>query len=295
MLTEALADASADLENWPGRRTREPGMRDYGWLPLRALAAQMREALARHFAGRADLAVLDLGCDHKPYFPLFQPYARRYVGLDVGKTTKEVDVVGGASAPPFRAGKFDAVLCSQVLEHVPDPMATLKEIARVLKPGGRVLLSTHGTFIYHPHPTDFWRWTHDGLAHLFRTNAEWTSVTVRPGAGTAATVAMLVAHTIDLLCKRARMRVLGAARASGRVTSVAEREDRAGSHVLDGRRREDLGDKSHSPVDADRFAVRDCDSRRFLASMLQREQPEVGQVGDIDSPRCADPENPAHS
>ena len=94
--------------------------------------------------------MLDLGCDHKPYFPLFQPYARRYVGLDVGKTTKEVDVVGGASNPPFRSGHFDAVLCSQVLEHVPDPLATLKEIARVLKPGGRVLLSTHGTFIYHP-------------------------------------------------------------------------------------------------------------------------------------------------
>src|ERR1043165_4136213 len=107
----------------------------------------MSDALARHFAGRTDLAVLDLGCAHKPYFPLFRPYARRYVGLDVGRTTKEVDVVGGASAPPFAAGRFDAVLCSQVLEHVPDPLATLREIARVLKPGGRVLLSTHGTFI----------------------------------------------------------------------------------------------------------------------------------------------------
>jgi 3-hydroxyisobutyrate dehydrogenase-like beta-hydroxyacid dehydrogenase len=44
--------------------------------------------------------------------------------------------------------------------------------------------------VYHPAPHDLWRWTHTGLAHLFRTNAEWTSVTVRPGAGTAATVAM---------------------------------------------------------------------------------------------------------
>src|SRR5690242_13282443 len=102
MPTDAPAVPSADLSNWPGRRTREPGIRDYGWLPLRSLAAQMKATLARHFAGRRDLAVLDLGCDHKPYFPLFAPYARRYVGLDVAKTTKEVDVVGGASAPPFR-------------------------------------------------------------------------------------------------------------------------------------------------------------------------------------------------
>ncbi len=211
MAIESPAAATAgsfDARDWPGRRTREPGIRDYGWLPLRSLAAQMRETLARHFAGRADLQVLDLGCDHKPYFPLFQPYARRYVGLDVGKTTKEVDVVGGASAPPFRAGQFDAVLCSQVLEHVPDPLSTLKEIARVLKPGGRVLLSTHGTFIYHPHPTDFWRWTQEGLRKVFEDSDCFDEIELHANGGTGHCLAYLFATYVYLGMKKKWQRPL---------------------------------------------------------------------------------------
>jgi len=55
------------------------------------------------------------------------------------------------------------VVSFQVLEHVRDVPAYLAEARRVLKPGGRLFLSTHGVWPYHPHPTDFWRWTADGL------------------------------------------------------------------------------------------------------------------------------------
>jgi hypothetical protein len=79
-----------------------------------------------------------------------------------------------------------------------------------VKDGGRVLLSTHGIYPFHPNPDDLWRWTHTGLERLFQTNAEWASVNVRPGAGTAATVAMLVAHVVDLLAKRMHVRTAGA-------------------------------------------------------------------------------------
>jgi SAM-dependent methyltransferase len=101
-------------------------------------------------------------------------------------------------------------MCIQVLEHVPDPAAAVRELRRVVRPGGRVLLSTHGVYPYHPNPNDLWRWTHDGLERLFLTNGQWASVTVRPGAGTAGTVSMLVAHVIDLFFKRAHVRPLGA-------------------------------------------------------------------------------------
>lgn len=199
---------TVDLETWPGRHTRAPGLRDYGYLPLRSLAKEMRAALARHFGGRRDLTVLDVGCDHKPYFPLFEPYARRYVGLDVGPTTEQVDVVGGASATPFAPARFDAVLCSQVLEHVPDPMVTLKEIARVLKPGGRVLLSTHGTFIYHPHPTDFWRWTQEGLRKIFVDSGCFDEIEVAPNGGSGHCLAYLFATYVYLGMKRKWQRPL---------------------------------------------------------------------------------------
>ena len=153
------------------------------------------------------LRVLDVGSGDRPYDALFP--GAEIVGFDVpGRAL--ADLHGSIDAIPVEDASFDAVLCLQVLEHVPDPAAAVRELRRVVKPGGRVLASTHGIYPFHPNPDDLWRWTHQGLEHLFRTNAEWTSVTVRPGAGTAATTAMLVAHLIDLLAKRAGVRVAGA-------------------------------------------------------------------------------------
>ena len=120
------------------------------------------------------------------------------------------DLHGSIDAIPVDDASFDRVLCLQVLEHVPDPDAAVRELRRVVRDGGRVLLSTHGIYPFHPNPDDLWRWTHTGLERLFQTNAEWASVRVRPGAGTAATVAMLVAHVVDLLAKRAHLRPAGA-------------------------------------------------------------------------------------
>jgi SAM-dependent methyltransferase len=151
--------------------------------------------------------VLDVGCGDRPYERLLHD-AGEIVGFD-RPGNAHADLHGSIEAIPVEDASFDVVLCLQVLEHVPDPAAAVRELRRAVRPGGRVLLSTHGVYPYHPNPDDLWRWTHDGLAHLFRTNAEWSSVSVRPGAGTAATIGMLVAHGVDLLAKRAHMRVLG--------------------------------------------------------------------------------------
>jgi SAM-dependent methyltransferase len=153
------------------------------------------------------LRVLDVGCGDRPYEQLLTG-AAEVVGFDV-PGNPHADLHGSIEAIPVEDASFDVVLCLQVLEHVPDPAAAVRELHRVARPGGRVLLSTHGVYPFHPNPDDLWRWTHTGLERLFRTNAEWASVTVRPGAGTAATVAMLVAHVVDLLGKRAGLRALG--------------------------------------------------------------------------------------
>jgi SAM-dependent methyltransferase len=150
-------------------------------------------------------AVLDVGCGERPYAGLF-PGA---VGFDV-PGNPHADLHGSLEAIPVGDASFDLVLCLQVLEHVPDPGAAVRELRRVVRPGGRVLLSTHGVYPLHPNPDDLWRWTHQGLERLFLASGEWTSVTVRPGAGTAATIAMINAHVLDLLLKRLRVRALGA-------------------------------------------------------------------------------------
>jgi SAM-dependent methyltransferase len=149
-------------------------------------------------------SVLDVGCGDRPYAELF-PGA---TGFDV-PGNPHADLHGSLEAIPVADASFDVVLCLQVLEHVPDPAAAVRELHRVVRPGGRVLLSTHGIYPFHPNPDDLWRWTHQGLERLFLTNGEWTSVTVRPGAGTVSTVAMQVAHVLDLALKRAGLRALG--------------------------------------------------------------------------------------
>jgi SAM-dependent methyltransferase len=151
----------------------------------------------------AGARTLDVGCGDRPYAELF-PGA---VGFDV-PGNPHADLHGSLESIPVDDASFDVALCLQVLEHVPDPAAAVRELHRVVRPGGRVLLSTHGVYPFHPNPDDLWRWTHQGLERLFLTNAEWASVTVRPGAGTAATTGMLVAHGVDLLAKRAHLRAL---------------------------------------------------------------------------------------
>ena len=116
--------------------------------------------------------------------------------------TEHADVVGSVEQLPLDDASFDLVLCIQVLEHVDDPARAIRELHRVTRPGGRVLLSTHGTQVFHPAPDDYWRWTHTGLERLFATSATWRSVTVTPGAGTCACLGMLLATYVNLAAKR---------------------------------------------------------------------------------------------
>ena len=175
-----------DLSNWPARDRREPGLAHRARLTLRPLSSSMRDAIARDVApaGRAQ-AVLDLGCGDKPYLPYFAGVASDYVGVDV-HAGEHVDVVGPADELPFEDGRFDVVVATQMLEHVPDPARVLREAHRVLRPGGVLLLSTHGTTVYHPNPGDFWRWTHEGLEKLLADNGDWSDVRVDGAGGTMA-------------------------------------------------------------------------------------------------------------
>jgi SAM-dependent methyltransferase len=78
-----------------------------------------------------------------------------------------LDVVADAHAVPLADATADLVVCKQVLEHLTDPGRCLREIRRILKPGGRVLLSTNQQWPQHQQPYDFFRFTSFGLRHVF--------------------------------------------------------------------------------------------------------------------------------
>jgi SAM-dependent methyltransferase len=75
------------------------------------------------------------------------------------------------------------VLCTQVLEHVPEPNKVVAEIHRMLKPGGRLLLTVPAIFPQHGSPGDYWRYTPDGLTFMLR---DFQRVEVQPEGGTLA-------------------------------------------------------------------------------------------------------------
>ena len=134
--------------------------------------------------------LLDYGCGNMPYRPVFEPHLAEYVGADlVGNELADLEVAETGRAA-CGDGAFDAVLSSQVLEHVADPDGYLSEGFRVLKPGGTLLLSTHGVWRYHPDPRDLWRWTCDGLRTVVERNG--FEVTRQTGImGPAATALQL--------------------------------------------------------------------------------------------------------
>jgi SAM-dependent methyltransferase len=191
----------ASTADWPGADRRDPPRGTPTWSVRRPLAdwlqAEARAAAERHGRYR----VLDVGSGIKPYYPYFAAHADAFVGVDLANP--DADVQAPAEDLPVEDGSYEVVLCNQVLEHVDDPDAVVRELHRVTAPGGRVLASTHGVMVYHPNPDDLWRWTHSGLERLFRRNGDWSSVTVSPGAGTGACLGMLLATYLHLLAKQA--------------------------------------------------------------------------------------------
>lgn len=76
------------------------------------------------------------------------------------------------SMPEIQDESFDCVFCSGVLEHVDDYLSGTKEITRILKPGGILLLGLPFRQPLHMAPNDYWRFTEYGIRHMLRNDYE---------------------------------------------------------------------------------------------------------------------------
>lgn len=114
--------------------------------------------------------LLDAGCGTKPYKEITDKFGFNYLGADIA-LNHETDVKITDDGRFDCADNYvDIVLSTQVLEHVYDFDLYLSECYRVTKPGGYMIISTHGHWRYHPDPNDYWRWTSDGLKKTIERN-----------------------------------------------------------------------------------------------------------------------------
>ncbi len=119
-----------------------------------------------------------------------------YVNLDLF-AVPGVDVAGNAECLPFRSDVFRRIECDAVLEHVRCPEQVMREIARVLSPGGYVHLVTPFCHPFHEYPRDYRRYTLDGLKELAANGLELVAEGWRTGP--TATVLIFILEYSKLL------------------------------------------------------------------------------------------------
>jgi SAM-dependent methyltransferase len=165
----------------PAERWRPPGL-----APSRTRFDRARAAVRRFFDVQngsiwrdlaAELAgatgtVLDVGCGAQPYRSLIPPTAT-YLGIDTAdaKTNFGYDLPDDATYYagerfPIDDASASLVLCTETLEHVPNPSPFLREVHRCLAPGGRLVLTVPFAARYHFIPFDYYRYTPASLNRL---------------------------------------------------------------------------------------------------------------------------------
>ena len=162
------------------------GVHSKRWLLDHLFDEKLRTA-APHIDGR----VLDVGCGSARYRRLLN--GARYIGVDL---KAPADVKGDALQLPFATASMDTILCFQMLDDQAEPLELLRELHRVLKASGTLLLSADLSWRVHDGPRDYYRFTCYGLAHL-TSKAGFKIDSIQPLGGFWALVATRIAYRMS--------------------------------------------------------------------------------------------------
>ncbi len=156
----AIAETGEHLRR-VGQERLYPALTNSSWLVLRARRRLFQQWLSQ--LPDQSLSVLDVGGRIQPYRPLLNRRESKYVAVDIRRSPL-VNVVANAEQIPFQDEQFDLVICTQVLQYVPDPRRAIAEMFRLLKPGGHLLLSVPAAY---PRDSEqeYWRF----LPHALKT------------------------------------------------------------------------------------------------------------------------------
>jgi len=165
-----------------------------GWLNPSYINTKTMERDIKNVSKYAYGTMLDIGCGTKPYYSIFQNKVNRYIGLEnvtfskvnpegVGSRDTDIseiikttprdrcpDIFGNSLCLPLKNDSVDTVLCTEVLEHVPEPQKMMNEIARVLKRDGVLIMTAPFALGHHQAPYDYYRYTKYGLLYLAETS-----------------------------------------------------------------------------------------------------------------------------
>lgn len=131
-----------------------------------------------------DKKVLDIGSGGSSYDRFFPN--RLTVDID---PKRGPEIIADIQNLPFKDEEFEYILCTEVIEHVPDPKRAIAELHRVCKKGGTLILTTRFVYPIHDAPGDYWRFTKYGMEALFQ---DWTIKTLQNETETFSTLAALL-------------------------------------------------------------------------------------------------------
>ena len=156
--------------------------------PLYLIRSGLFKSLTR-LAPELSGKMMDFGCGIKPYQSLFR--VAEYVGVDYkgeGETYEQsqVDVFYDGVTLPFPNQYFDSVFSSEVFEHIFNLPDILKELHRVMKPGGKILVTCPFAFGEHEAPTDYARYTSFAMRHMFEQNGFRILISEKTGTASDA-------------------------------------------------------------------------------------------------------------
>ncbi len=142
----------------------------------------------------AGTLVLDIGAGSCPYRSFFAhcQYKTQDVALLKGEQLRhgaygQIDYVCDATAIPVDSGHFDAILCAEVLEHLPEPIKAVKEFSRILKPGGKLILTAPLGSGIHQEPYHFYGGYTQFWHKRFLSEAGFANIVIDANAGSFMT------------------------------------------------------------------------------------------------------------